>query len=457
MTRYIQHLLTVALVAIAVALPAAMSQADSLVLQDGRKFEGKVVSEDGSTVVFVISSHGATLRTRFPRSQIKTITRETKEGPAYCKLPILGSIGDFGDDQFVTAKSFRAALREARKVKPDYVVLVIDSGGGDVAEMEEIIAAIVEADDLHFVAYVEKALSAGAVIAMACPEIVMAPGGIIGAAVPYKVGPDGTPKNIEEKFQSAIRASFRRAANTGGHPSLLVRGMMETDLELTIVHRDGKPLVVDARSGSRGTPLKRRGEILTLTADEAVACGLARGIADSVYDIKTHFILAEWHETGQRAWHRITNAARAKRVRDLDAQRRQLAEIERAQRAAFRIAHIARLLPEIGRIEVKLVELAARRHAAEDVEHEAESQMQRELWAIADDRNSAMNRARFESDPGYWRQRALEIYDIQAANIRRRYHDKTLELRRIAKEAEYEEHQLIDRHEQLIASIPPEE
>lgn len=457
MTRYIQHLLTVAVAAIAVALPAPMSLADTLVLQDGREFEGKVVSDDGSIVVFAISSHGATLRTRFPRSQIKTITRETKEGPAYCKLPIIGSIGDLGDDQFVTAKSLRVALREARKAHPEYVILVIDSDGGDIAEMEEIIAALAEAHDLHFVAYVKKALSAAAVIAMACPEIVMAPSGTIGAAVPYRLGPDGTPENIEEKFQSAIRASFRRAANIGGHPSLLVRGMMETDLELTIVHRDGTPLVVDAKSGSKGTPLKRRGEILTMTADEAVACGLARGIADSAHDIKTHFSLAEWHETGERAWYRITNAARAQRVRDLDAQRRQLAEIERGQRAAIRIAHIERLLPEIGRIEAKLVELSARRRAAEDVEHEAESQMQRELWAIAENRNSALNEAIFQAEPDYWRRRAKEIYGIQEADIRRRYNDQALELRRVAREAEYEEQELIHRHEQLIASIPPEE
>ena len=59
------------------------------------------------------------------------------------------------------------------------------------------------------------AAAAGTVTAMACPDIVMYPGSSIGAAVVYKVGPDGTPELIEEKFESIVRAAWREAAGIG--------------------------------------------------------------------------------------------------------------------------------------------------------------------------------------------------------------------------------------------------
>jgi hypothetical protein len=39
----------------------------------------------------------------------------------------------------------------------------------------------------------------------------MSPHGTIGGAILYQIGPDGTPANIEEKFESLYRAQFLAA------------------------------------------------------------------------------------------------------------------------------------------------------------------------------------------------------------------------------------------------------
>jgi len=51
MTKYSHRLLFICLAAIAVALPVAISEADTLVLHDGREFDGKVVSDDKGTAM----------------------------------------------------------------------------------------------------------------------------------------------------------------------------------------------------------------------------------------------------------------------------------------------------------------------------------------------------------------------------------------------------------------------
>ena len=57
-----------------------------------------------------------------------------QEGPGYYPLPIIGEIG-----VEVTGEALDSALKEARRVKPDYVVLIFDTNGGLVSERDRII------------------------------------------------------------------------------------------------------------------------------------------------------------------------------------------------------------------------------------------------------------------------------------------------------------------------------
>ena len=86
-------------------------------------------------------------------------------------------------------------------------------------------------NDLHVIAYVhDKAISAGAMIALACDEIVMSPSATIGDAAPISVAPTGQMQGLgaaeRAKAESPILADFRESAERNGYSPLLAEAMV---------------------------------------------------------------------------------------------------------------------------------------------------------------------------------------------------------------------------------------
>ena len=147
--------------------------------------------------------------------------RTTAPGEAtYVVVPVKGEIGG----EF-TAEQLRMGLKLAHDKKATAVVLDIDTPGGSIDEADKTVALIMEQKDVRIVALVRRALSAGAPITMACKEIYVTNGAVIGAAVPFQRGENQLPQEIEEKFKSVWRACCRKAADYGGHSSLLAEAM----------------------------------------------------------------------------------------------------------------------------------------------------------------------------------------------------------------------------------------
>jgi len=219
--------------------------------------------------------------------------KEKHEGPTYFVIPIKG---EFGVE--ITDELFKKCLNLAQRRSPTVVILEIDSGGGSYGELIRMIESMAKYDDLRLVAYVKEAASAAAFLTMACKEIVVSPKGAIGACVIYKKTPFGTPENIQEKFESFERARCRAAAAAAGHDPLLVEGMMRTDISLSVISTKGRPKVVE---GEEGRILKREGSILTLTAQEAVACGLAVGTAEDLEGVRKLLNIDQWKEASRSA------------------------------------------------------------------------------------------------------------------------------------------------------------
>jgi len=299
---------------------------------------------------------------------------ESSAGTACYILPIAGEIG-----VEVKAEFLEKALALARD-RPHVLVLVIDSTGGSVAETEKIVSALRKARPTRTVAYVRRALSAAAVIAMACPEICMAPGATIGGVVPYRVGPTGTPKNIEEKFKSAIRAQFRVAAELGGHSPLIMEGMMDPALELVVRTEDGKP---QAAKGGAGKILKPKGRILTLTGKQAVACGLAKTVAADPGDAYKALGLKAWHRAEWGGWLQMTIAAKKARK-----------SRERLTRNSRRKAFLKKAGPQLAKIEDAMSKIQANVKAASATKAAVNRQYRFELAAVNDEYEQAMKRAR---------------------------------------------------------------
>lgn len=147
------------------------------------------------------------------------------------------------------------AIAEANARGGKAILLEINTFGGRVDAGTQIRDAIY-GSSIPVTAYVDtRAWSAGALIALACPRILMSPGSSIGAAEPIP----STAKNI-----SALEGEFKSEAERYNRSPIIAAAMVDPDLD------------------SPG--LKKKGEILTLTAVEAVNDGYAQKIANNEAD-----------------------------------------------------------------------------------------------------------------------------------------------------------------------------
>jgi len=370
---------------LAAALLAAanVSLADKVIRKDGIERTGRIVAENAHAVILEIGRHGAMARLAIPLKDIQAVVREDnkvekpalKPGPTstpagrgepgYYPIPIIGEIGEE-----VKAKTLALALADARDKLPDYVVLYIDSPGGSVEETRQVLAALGEAQDLNMVALVRQALSAAAIVALSCPDIYMTPSATIGGAVPYRLGPKGTPKAVEEKFQSAIRAQFRAAAEMGGHPAALVEAMMDPNVQLFLVEADGTKTL--AKEG-KGKLIKAKGKVLTLTPKEAMACNLVKGTTRNLLSLHRAMEIKAWRRVRGTGWRLMMGQAAL-------ARRKQ----ERQERRQARAEGLKAVQPELKKIDGQLVKVRADLRLAESEMMLLKGQYDRELAAIHD-------------------------------------------------------------------------
>jgi len=109
------------------------------------------------------------------------------------------------------------------------VVLDIDTPGGAVSSAIDISSRLKNLN-MHTVAWVNpEAISAGAMISLACDEIVVAPRSKIGDCAAIMVGPQGMQslgKTERAKIDSYILAEFRDSARANGYPLALSEAMV---------------------------------------------------------------------------------------------------------------------------------------------------------------------------------------------------------------------------------------
>lgn len=151
----------------------------------------------------------------------------------------------------------RRGVAEAEREKAEAIIFVMDTPGGTVDAARDIVFTI-QNISVPTITFVEKdAFSAGAIIALATRSIYMAPGSVIGAAMPVMMSPIGgaqeMPEGVEEKTVSAVAALIRAAAEQGGHDKELAEAMVRREIEFSI----------------DGELIKPKGQLLTLTNEEA--------------------------------------------------------------------------------------------------------------------------------------------------------------------------------------------
>lgn len=178
--------------------------------------------------------------------------------PAVVVVARIDGVIDLGLAPFV-----ERVLGEAQSVGAAAVIFEINTFGGRVDAAVLIRDALLHAR-VRTVAFINKrAISAGALIALAAESIAMAGGGTIGAATPVEFGLPGAPAQpVAEKTVSYMRKEFRATAESRKRPALLAEAMVDADVEI--------PAVID------------KGKLLTLTTEEALRHKVADFRADSL-------------------------------------------------------------------------------------------------------------------------------------------------------------------------------
>ncbi len=167
----------------------------------------------------------------------------------------------------------RRALKQAIEDNVDAVVLQMDTPGGALGVTLEIMQAL-ELFPGITITYVDReAISAGSFIAVATDDIYFAPTGMMGAAAVITGTGEDVNETMKQKIDSYLRARVRVLSEKHRYRADVQRAMMDANFELTL----------------DDTVITEKGELLTLTANEAVAMYgdppeplLARGIADDL-------------------------------------------------------------------------------------------------------------------------------------------------------------------------------
>ena len=204
-----------------------------------------------------------------------------------------GEINDFDRDQFIRH------VRDAEAAGAKTIIVNLDTYGGLVTSGLDISRFIKRQSDVHTIAYVQdKAISAGAMIAMACDEIVMSRSATLGDCTPIVFNFDGTldslPPAERAKQESPVLTDFVESAKLNHHDPLLAAAMVDVTISVYWVQSpkgekkfvdtdDYHKLVSQGWTDVAGAPVPIVSDttLLTVDSDQAVQYGLASGEADS--------------------------------------------------------------------------------------------------------------------------------------------------------------------------------
>ncbi|MCB7128279.1 MAG: hypothetical protein J3T61_01925 [Candidatus Brocadiales bacterium] len=188
----------------------------------------------------------------------------------------------------------------ALEENPSLIIFEIDTYGGRLEpafEISEHIADIPE--ETKTVAYIpKKAISAGALIAVSCNEIVMGPHAELGDCEPIIPSAEGGYKTVGEKIQTVLRTKFRKFAEKNGYPVKLAEAMVTSELEVYRIITEDAPegRFVTARELKEMTEeetkqikskklIIEKGKLLTMHSIEAKDYGFAKFVVKNRDDL----------------------------------------------------------------------------------------------------------------------------------------------------------------------------
>lgn len=198
----------------------------------------------------------------------------------------IGYIKIAGHDTAISQSTWiyvKKALDYYKETKPLFIILELDTPGGEVFAAQKISDALKDMDTqerIPVITYINNwAISAGAMLAYSTRYITVVKDGSMGAAEPVIAGQDGQMQAASEKINSALRADFANRARFFDRNPDIAEAMVDKDIIL--VWRNGKVVRLDTEEQIRRTGanpdkvISNKGKLLTLNASEMMEYGVA--------------------------------------------------------------------------------------------------------------------------------------------------------------------------------------
>jgi membrane-bound serine protease (ClpP class) len=185
------------------------------------------------------------------------------------RVPIQGTI-DLGLAPFI-----ERAVATAEQEAAAALIFDIDTFGGRLDAAARIKDAVLEST-VPTVAFINRrAISAGALIALSCEQIIMTSGATIGAATAV----DLSGKKGSEKVISYMREEMASAAESRGRNTEIAKGMVDEELNFTHLVIDGDSVEVTDLEG------RKEGKLITLTTELALKYRMADDKAETFEEV----------------------------------------------------------------------------------------------------------------------------------------------------------------------------
>ncbi len=255
------------------------------------------------------------------------------------------------------------SIQAAEEAGADAIVFDVDTPGGRVDSAVNIIRAI-QNTQVPTIAFVNRqAISAGAMISIACNQIVMTSGGTIGDSAPVNIQGD----EVGEKAVSYIQGTIRATAERENRNPDIAEAMVDKELVLVKLS-DGQiikllPEEYAAREeeGEEMEILCGQGKLLTLSTQQALDYGFVDAQAETLTELLTQYEIVEvagtklpLTEDGIARWQRDLGVSEVNRLKLLDGARTVEVEATLADKIVFFLTNplISSLLLSLGVIGI---------------------------------------------------------------------------------------------------------
>lgn len=242
-----------------------------------------------------------------PIEPVKPLTATPKEAEApaadtpddgatrVCFISLEDTVGTH-----LNADALKHSVELVEDQNPDIIVLVMNSGGGALLEVEPLSDYIHEEMKKHYrvVGWIQSAISAASLTVFNCEEIYMMKEGNVGGTVAFSTG-GGSAKALDGVGLEQVLLAGEEISKRGKRNPLIMRAMQVFGELSADIDENGN---VTWYEGTQGEYLVNPDDrILTFNSDNAKKFGVSLGTADTKDELLKIMGVKEWREVGFEA------------------------------------------------------------------------------------------------------------------------------------------------------------